>query len=205
MSTKRVAAIANKVVNRSREHKYVLSNGQSSLNTSTGGGTSLFPVTHIPQGDTVREREGAVCQPTSWRFTFSVGHSLDPTVANRQNYEVCRVILFSWRQDDTTFPTAADILEDGTALNNVHSSYKQKATNRYQILYDKRITLSLNSRENMATTTMIVKKLPKIIFQVGGALNGKNHYYVMFCTNNTETGVYGTTFDWFSTIRFTDA
>lgn len=108
--------------------------------TATGSTGAVAQIDQITQGDTETTREGLVINPKSMLFRGEV--------INADNFNNCRIILFRWF--DNTAPIVTDILNTtgiaGLSPHNAPYSWAQKP--KYQILYDKVLTVDNESYNN---------------------------------------------------------
>jgi hypothetical protein len=194
-------AMVLRTVNATREHKYHVNFLDTGVINSANW--ILNCLTLIPQGNTANSRDGRNAFPTSLQLKYWVGRD---TSATAPRYEVVRVIVFVWHVDDNTAPpTIADVLEStGSGQRLVNSAYKQKPTNGFTVLHDQRIGVQ-TSGSQVKVGSANLTRLPRITFETGGALFGKNHVYLLLASDNPQPLPDGSALGYTSTCRFTDA
>jgi len=106
--------------------KFVDVNG--SFNMINTGSIDVPGITNITQGVGVSQRTG----DTIFYKELFINYNI--TMANADNFNVSRVIIFQWHPNTTlVIPVPADILQSVT----VYSMYDWQLSNQYKILYDK--------------------------------------------------------------------
>lgn len=203
-SDQHIAAVVRRVVDRTREHKYFLDTLNNAPINNTN--TLLNCLSRVPVGDAEGERDGRQIKPTSLEITFSI--AADPsTLVGARLIEPFRVIVLLWKVDDNADPpSAADFLENATTgFTCTLSSYKQRPTAGFSILYDKLVPISSVASPVSALMKVTLRSLPMISFNGASATTGKNHLYVFASCGNANVLPNGTSFGYISTLRYTDS
>lgn len=148
------------IVNGTSETKrYTTAAGIASVDFSGGISGSMCP---MAQGDGYNQREGDMV--TLSKATIRL------TVTSAATTNVVRVILFRWKEDDTTPPTVGDILEGGYSGTADAPRAMLKfgtAREKYNVLWDKSYGLSNNSNESRHLVKSFYFKNSKVRYNAG--------------------------------------
>lgn len=170
--------------------------------TAAGLGLSQTPtlvhLTPIGQGDGASTRDGDEINLKSISLRYHL--RTDDTLTNGSNNLSCsnvvRIMLVQWKEQ--SLPTAAQILEDTDAIQNLQTHYNWENRRNYKVLYDRRHNLVPSMALGTAGSSEIVparangqtlifgKKLVKKLTYDGSATAGeKNSIYLMMIANTT--------------------
>lgn len=150
-------------------------------NTAMTQFPQIIQLSNIPRGDTTNERDGAQCKMVGFdlNYTIVVSATLPRTV--------CRVLLVLDKQTNQAVYIPGDLLdESGTAGLNIVSSRNLNNKHRFQILYDRTHSLSLDK------SVIVVRKYIKkeILLRYDNSTSAiadltQNSLSVMHMTNET--------------------
>lgn len=118
--------------------------------------------TSIPQGISEFQRIGDDIKLMRIDFRVQWSPTLPVTAAN-DFYNVCRMIVFQWCDQDTILlPVVADILDLGpSGFIDVNSFYNHNQRKSYRILYDRKVTLAIPATDPAATVSFKGSVKPK--------------------------------------------
>lgn len=194
---RKVAKIAQKVVQRNQELKYyVLSYAAATQNATSTITDLLVPTQGVP--DTSRVGDRIKLASTMW-ICYSV------TVAANITSTRCRVILFQWHpSSQLAIPTAANILLVGpTGAIDTFSPYIHDLRSQFKILYDKVHTLSsVTNYEDGVKRNISLKGASKQCQFYGAGTNSTNVIYALFISD--QVGGNSPTIEFQSKIWFRD-
>ncbi len=91
----------------------------------------IIQLSNIPQGDTTASRDGSQCKMVGIEVRYVISRNASADQSH------CRVMLVVDRQTNQAIYTAADLLEDVTALDNISTPRNLDNKHRFIILYDK--------------------------------------------------------------------
>lgn len=163
------------LVNSERKHF----DHSSSAGTAISWGGEIYPLTQIGQGDGIGARNGNSVLARSLYFQYAL-------TANTTSVGTpVRVMLFRDTMNQGDTPAVSDILTS-TYLSTANATLSPLNPNsfpRFQILYDKRTTISQDSRDT-AIFKCYKKMMTHIRFKgVNGTDEWKNALYVLFISN----------------------
>lgn len=180
----------SKLNNRQKNEVKQLINGVIEMKSIDNGGnptSSDIPTISkwfaVPQGTGQAARIGNEIQASHMELRYSL--------ASADTFNILRVIVFQWREDDATVgPVYTDILyRPSTSVSWHNALYNYDQRESYKILYDKRHFVDA---DNQAKDTFVSTKIKvphkKIIFNGSGATDGKNMIYVLFVSDSALAG-----------------
>lgn len=147
----------------------------SGLQQVLSGGTLIYQVTAINQGDDFDERIGRKIRLKNFNYRMDV--RLSGTTPCTGRY-----IIFKWNDD--TAPTAQKVLQNDNYLSN----YDLDTSDKYKIIKDKFFTLNPNGSEQKVLKG--VERFNHVVKFDGTADTNieKGHIYIMFLSSNSTTG-----------------
>jgi len=116
------------------EHKFC---DQTQTSQVIGKALTIYPLNNIPQGTDYDERTGLSVKATSMFLRWSV--KLDPAATLNQ----IRCIVFIDQENLGSTPTSSALLEQS---GNYQSPLNHATANRFNILYDRTVTLDVNGK-----------------------------------------------------------
>jgi hypothetical protein len=133
---KQVARLVRSVVDSKLEHKY-FDNVTTTYNSFGGATAGILHWTPVPQGTAAGERVGTRIDPVKFSFRYDA-------LLNGGSIRRARLILFQWMMNDnTSVPTAGDILQNTTTAKELLCSQYRIVMNRqFHILLDESFTIN---------------------------------------------------------------
>lgn len=134
---------------------------------------SLEDMTVIARGDADTNRDGDRLLPKTLRISYSMfGEALS---------SIFRVIVFRWKP--ASVPTVGSVLFSTGSGYIIDSDYQHDQRNQFEILYDKKHTVSNNGGSELMTVTRTLRMAKKQIDYTGGGTTGSNKIYVIAATD----------------------
>lgn len=168
----------------------------SNTNTAMSQTPQIIQCTNIPRGDTTNQRDGAQCKMVGFDLNYTI------VVSATTPRTITRVLLVLDKQTNQAIYTAADLLEDVSAGDNIISPRNLNNKHRFQVLYDRTHNLSLDS------ATIVVRKYIKkdVLLRYDASTSAiadltQNSLSVMHMTNETTNVPQLTSF---LRVRFID-
>lgn len=181
-------------IHKNQEFKY--SDNLQQLNVDSVG--TLVDLTAIALGDTDTTRDGDKIMFQSLRARTEYA------VADTTN--VMRIMFIQWRLDSTiTAPTTAQFLQDNTVPTI--SAYHHDNGYRFNILYDRKITLSTTGPAvkafNIRLSKRRMRKIKQRISYSAGTTTGMYHIY-LFIVSDSGTASHPS-FQSYIRVSYTDS
>lgn len=166
--------------------------------TALSSTPTLVHLTPISQGDGAQTRDGdeVNLKSISLRYHLRSDDTLNNGSNNLSVSNIVRVMIVQWKEQSV--PTAAQILEDDSAILNLQSHYNWQNRRNFRVLYDRRHNLVPHMSLGTSGTSEVVparangqtlifgKKLAKKLSYDAAATSGeKNSIYLMFIANTT--------------------
>lgn len=185
---KRAIRVNNK---QTQEMKYNNSNTVFSSLVSYNG--SLEDLTNIVRGDADTNRDGDRLLPISLRFSY---------VLYGETYSsVFRILIFRWKPDSV--PTVGDVLFTTGSGYAVTCDYQHDQRNQFEILYDKKHTVSNNGGSELVVVTKSLKMAKKQVDYTAGGTSGSNKIWAIAISDRSlaTSGTIAMTYR----LNFTDS
>lgn len=165
------------------------------INGSASTAGTITKLTIIPQGDSGTTRDGNNVNITRIQFRYSFAYG-DAT-------NVCRIIIFQWKNDDTNdFPTVAKLIQD--PVNNSWLGSQIFANPDARILYDRLHFVSGNGFAVTGSRAVIKsKKYAKKLKYNAGVNTGSNQLYVLYLSDSSTST--HPTFNMWGVVSYTDS
>lgn len=175
-----IKSIVKRTLNECKETKYLLTSNVPATVPAAG---VFHKLSNIAQGVTDSQRIGdAICiNKLHLKYTVWAGDATN----------LIRVIVFQWKDNDSTAPTLPDILTQagGTPGYEYYGSYvHDNLGNKFNVLYDKLIGMNLASgAPKSVNKNMNMKYFKKEIEFVAGGGNGFNHIYMLAISDSAAS------------------
>lgn len=129
-------------------------------------------------GDSNNQKTGIRITPTSTQARIAV------TAADATN--LMRIVIFRWLLDDTvTVPTAAMIFENTGAVQAPLSPFASGNRERFNVLYDKLVSVSTNGPAVVSWEDIITHSKNKdTVFSSSGVTTGTGKLYCVFISDS---------------------
>lgn len=194
---RQTAKIAKKAVRRELETKH---HDEAGTGTEVSTTAQIVDLTTISRGDTGATFDGDSLTPVGFEFRQLLGVPTGQTALN-----ICRVILFIWKMDDTDeVPVVGDILYDTT--NVPYLSRVLWESKKFKVLSDRTYEMGPTStpgglpQNRVNIISVKPKKLMKMYFKAA-ASTGRNKIYLM-TIGNVAAGVSDANIFYHSSLRF---
>jgi hypothetical protein len=171
------------------EHKYFPVNYTNTAILTT---PVLISLSDIPQGDTAVTRDGSAIRGQFLEVYFRLA-GFSSLVAS------FRLIFFVWLDNDSTAPTAGDVLYDGVSVPwvSILNHYNRR---RYRVLADFFLPVSTVASQTFHQRLRYTDIL--MFTGTGTGVAGINKVYALFVSGVSTTGV---DFELVSALHYTDA
>lgn len=175
---KAVRSVANNSYKRNQEKKLYALN----IDTTVITAGNFYDITAVAQGDQYFNRDGAQIQVQDIRISLAI--KPDATA----ELQVMRLMLVRWIQDSAiAAPTTTDLFED--TANEVWLSPYKFESRKYQVLYDKIMSLNLSGDSGLTVFDKnFTKSLATRVSYNGGANTGVNHIYLVMLSEAATDG-----------------
>lgn len=170
--------IAHRVVNQGAEHKY--HDKQSSTTADFNG--LIVDVSAVAQGDTDITRDGDKLMPTSLEVGFNL---IGETYSG-----ICRLVVFRWKE--ASIPLVSEIFQGSGGAYATIQPFDHDERSRFEVLADKRYSVSNNGGTEIVTTRFRLKLAKKRIEFIGGSTTGRNKIYVIMISDRSLVTSPGT-------------
>lgn len=204
---KKLVKTIKRVVNRGQEKKFydTIQNGVVFNAAGLTAGGTCQPLSGMGTGGTVSLRIGdrIICR----RLDLSFNVDAPAAGGGFTGDTSCRLIIFSWNDNDATAPTPAQVLSYINFQYTPSSPYLNESLQgkRLKVYYDSRQRICLNSTNGNLIIQKRVNLKEHYIQYNQAAATGNNNLYMLVVSDNTTAS----TFTWtlFGSIRlwFTDA
>lgn len=183
---KKVTSLIKSQLRQNIEMKYLDTFSEDFFNVTNGGGVQVLSlVEQDTSSATDSTRIGDKIKTVYLDMRYAAVASLD---TNESAYDTMRLIVFRWKDDDTTvIPAAYNILQATTIEHIMQSEYSWDNKPGFNILYDK--IHQLPNTPNAGNAQVYVHKrikLGPIIKYIASSLDGRGNLYFMFLSDKTE-------------------